>query len=138
LIEELRPELIDKLVTLTCENEPPDLELLLDPTRLTRVFFNLINNAVDAMPDGGGITLRFQVTPETVATEIEDTGKGIAPEIAPRMFEPFATYGKAQGTGLGLSICRRIIEDHCGRIFARNEPGHGAIFVFTLPVPARA
>lgn len=138
LIEELQPELKDKRVTIGCENDPPDAELLLDPTRLTRVFFNLINNAVDAMPDGGNIRLRFQVTPKEVSTEIEDSGKGIAPEIAPRMFEPFATYGKAQGTGLGLSICRRIIEDHRGRIFARNEPGHGAIFIFTLPVPAQA
>ncbi|MCI0535758.1 MAG: ATP-binding protein [Verrucomicrobiales bacterium] len=138
LIEELRPELKDKRVSITCDNDPPDAELLLDPTRLTRVFFNLVNNAVDAMPDGGSVRLRFKVTPQEVATEIEDSGKGIAPEIAPRMFEPFATYGKAQGTGLGLSICRRIIEDHRGRIFARNEPGHGAIFVFILPLPPRA
>ncbi len=87
------------------------------------------------MPDGGVVTFRFQATPQEVATEIEDSGKGIAPEIASRMFEPFATYGKAQGTGLGLSICRRIVEDHRGRIFARTEPGRGAIFVFTLPVP---
>jgi len=70
-----------------------------------------------------------------VLTEIEDTGPGIAPEIAPTMFEPFATYGKSQGTGLGLSICRRIVTDHRGRIAARGEPGRGAIFAFTLPVP---
>jgi len=137
LVEELRPELADRRVTITCENDPPNRELLLDPTRLARVFFNLLNNAVDAMPDGGSIRLRFATTPTEVTTEIEDSGPGIAPEIANRMFEPFATYGKAQGTGLGLSICRRIIEDHRGKIFARNEPGHGAIFVFTLPIPSQ-
>ena len=57
----------------------------------------------------------------------------VAPEIASRLFEPFATHGKTHGTGLGLSICRRIIEDHRGRIFARSEPGRGAVFSFCLP-----
>jgi len=136
-VEEIQPELAERGVSIACENTPPDKWLLLDPARLTRVLFNLINNAVDAMPDGGRIWLRFQISSGEVITEIEDTGKGIAPEIAPRMFEPFATYGKAQGTGLGLSICRRIIEDHRGHIFARNEPGRGAIFAFTLPLPQR-
>ena len=134
IIEEIRPELSDRRVSIQCENPPPVERLLLDPLRLSRVFFNLINNAVDAMPDGGSVTLRFQKFDTHVATEIEDSGKGIAPEIASRMFEPFATYGKAQGTGLGLSICRKIIEDHRGRISARNEPGRGAVFTFTLPL----
>jgi signal transduction histidine kinase len=138
LLEELRPELGEKQVTIECANGPPDLKLLLDPTRLTRVFFNLIHNAQDAMSNGGHISLRFQTTPAEVVTEIEDSGAGIAPEIAARLFEPFATYGKAHGTGLGLSICRRIIEDHRGRIFARNAPGRGAIFAFTLPLPAQS
>ncbi len=136
IIEEVRPELSDRRVSIQCENPPPLETLLLDPLRLSRVFFNLINNAVDAMTNGGSVTLRFQMTPSHVVTEIEDSGKGIAPEIASRMFEPFATYGKAQGTGLGLSICRKIIEDHKGRISARNEPGRGAVFTFTLPLRA--
>jgi signal transduction histidine kinase len=134
-IEEISPEVADKRVMLRCANEPPDISLLLDPTRLWRVFFNLVSNAVDAMPDGGQITLRFEVTPTHVVTEIEDSGRGVAPEVASRLFEPFATFGKATGTGLGLSICRRIIEDHRGQIQLRSEPGRGAIFVFTLPLP---
>lgn len=136
LVEELTPELEEKRVTLVCEDKPPNVSMLLDPTRLTRVFFNLVNNAVDAMPNGGRILLRFRIEENEMVTEIEDTGEGIAPEIASRMFEPFATFGKAQGTGLGLSICRRIIEDHRGRIYARTEPGRGAIFAFNLPVVA--
>jgi signal transduction histidine kinase len=109
--------------------------VLLDPGRLTHVFYNLVHNAVDAMPDGGAVTLRFKQDAKGVTTEIQDTGKGIAPEIAGRLFEAFATYGKAQGTGLGLSICKKIIEDHRGTIEARSvpEPGQGAIFAFTLP-----
>jgi signal transduction histidine kinase len=135
LIEEVRPELSDKRVMITCESDPPGIKLLLDPPRLMRVFFNLINNAVDVMPDGGSVRLRFQAAAEEVVTEIEDSGPGIAPEIAPRMFQPFATHGKSHGTGLGLSICRRIIEDHHGRINAKSEPGRGALFFFTLPIP---
>ena len=70
-----------------------------------------------------------------VITEIEDTGPGIAPEMAGHLFEAFATFGKAHGTGLGLSICKRIIDDHHGRIWAQNQPGRGAIFCFALPLP---
>ena len=81
--------------------------------------------------------LRFRVEDGNVATEVQDTGKGIDPEIANRLFEAFATHGKPQGTGLGLSICKKIIEDHGGRITAGNAPEGGALFTFTLPVPAQ-
>jgi two-component system sensor histidine kinase KdpD len=52
-----------------------------------------------------------------------------------RLFQAFATHGKANGTGLGLSICKKIVQDHQGRIYARNVPGGGALFGFTLPIP---
>ena len=107
--------------------------LPLNPKRLRRVFYNLIHNATDAMPGGGKITLRFRQAGGEVITEIEDSGPGIAPEIAEKLFDAFATYGKAHGTGLGLSISKKIIEDHRGRISARNEPGRGAVFSFALP-----
>ena len=135
LIEEIRPEASAKSVVITLENEPPAVDLLINPKRLAHVFYNIVHNACDAMPDGGTIKLRFAKTDRELVTEIEDTGRGIAPEIAPRLFEAFATYGKAQGTGLGLSICKKIVEDHSGRISSRSEPGHGAIFWFSLPTP---
>lgn len=135
VLEEMQPEASDSSVSLRCENEPPDVAVLLDPNRLRHVFSNLINNAMDAMPEGGQILFRFMTEDKAVVTEIEDTGPGLASEIVPRLFEVFATYGKAQGTGLGLSICRKIIEDHRGRIEARHEPGRGAIFRFALPRP---
>lgn len=134
-VEDLRPEMEVKLVTLEYENEPPSINLLLDPRRLAHVFHNLFNNAVDAMPQGGKLILRFAVQPEAVMTEVEDTGPGISPRIVGSLFKPFATYGKSNGTGLGLSICQRIIQDHGGRIQSRNEEGHGAIFGFWLPLP---
>ena len=94
---------------------------------------NLIQNAQDAMPGGGKVFVRFLTEKNELITEIEDTGSGIAPEIAHTLFEAFATFGKEHGTGLGLSICKKIIEDHAGRIWARNEPGRGAVFAFSLP-----
>ncbi len=134
LLEELRQEAEVKAVTLEAGTGPPAVKLLLDPRRLRRVFFNLVQNATEAMPDGGKILLRFSQSDADIVTEIEDTGVGIAPEIADRLFEPFATHGKAEGTGLGLSICRKIIEDHHGRMWARQESGRGAIFAFALPM----
>jgi len=134
LIEDLRPEIAAKSVALELENDPPAVDLLMNPTRLAHVFYNIINNACDAMPDGGKVRLRFKQSDREILTEIEDTGRGIAPEIASSLFEAFATYGKAQGTGLGLSISKKIIEDHHGRIGARSEPGRGAVFYFSLPV----
>src|SRR5206468_8201789 len=109
----------------------------LNPKRLRRVFLNLANNAMDAMPNGGKIILRFKPEANEVITEVEDMGPGIAPEVADKLFEVFATHGKAHGTGLGLSICKRIVEDHHGWITARNEPGRGAVFSFGLPLPAQ-
>ena len=135
LADEIQPEVALKSVELELTPPPPDLKLLADPKRLRRVFENLIHNATDAMSNGGNIKLRVLPNSKEVVTEIEDTGPGIAPEIADHLFEAFATHGKAHGTGLGLSICKRIIEDHHGWITARNEPGRGAVFAFGLPLP---
>ena len=121
-------------MTIEMSEPPPEVSVLMDQQRLSHVFYNLIHNAVHEMPEGGKIFLRFRVLKDEVITEVEDTGKGIAPEIATRLFEPFATHGKAQGTGLGLSICKKIIEDHKGKISARSEPGRGAVFSFSLPL----
>jgi signal transduction histidine kinase len=139
LAEEVRQEIAPRKVTLTFAGPPPELEVRLQTQRLSRLFYNLVNNAVDAMPDGGAITVRFAVDDGALRTEVQDTGPGIAPEIADRLFQPFATHGKAHGTGLGLSICRKIAEDHGGRIWVRGAPGAGATFCFTLPLePCRA
>lgn len=133
VMDELGPEVGLKSVTLELEDPPPAIELFIHPKRLRRVFYNLVHNATDAMPQGGKIVLRFQTTDNEVVTEIEDGGQGIAPEIVGQLFEVFVTHGKAHGTGLGLSISKRIIEEHHGWISARNQPGGGAVFSFGLP-----
>jgi signal transduction histidine kinase len=138
LLEEIRPEVALKSTTIQLEGRVPSVPLLVNPKRLRRVFNNLVHNATDAMPEGGRITLRVRATDKEVITEVEDSGQGIAPEIAGHLFEAFATHGKAHGTGLGLSISKRIIMDHQGWISARNEPGRGAIFTFGLPIEKSA
>ena len=138
LVQELAPEVSLKSATLELESAPPGVEVLLHPKRMRRVFYNLVHNATDAMPEGGRIRLRFRATPTEVITEIEDSGEGIAPEMAGQLFEAFATHGKAHGTGLGLSICKRIVQDHQGWITAHNNAGRGAIFSFGLPRYDRA
>ena len=134
LLDELGPVAGDRAVKIVCENPPPEVRMSIDQRRLVQAFYNLINNAADFMPGGGTVTLRFALAGKEIQVEVEDSGTGIAPEIAGQLFQPFATFGKKTGTGLGLSICKRIIEAHKGRIRARSEPGRGAIFVITMPV----
>jgi signal transduction histidine kinase len=138
LVPDLNAEAEAKSARIHLENAPPSVPVPLDPRRLSRVFFNLVHNATDAMPGGGAIILRFELKRGEVVTEIEDTGPGIAPEVADKLFQPFVTHGKEQGTGLGLSICKKIVEDHGGRIAVRSEAGRGAIFSFALPVSGAA
>jgi signal transduction histidine kinase len=134
LLQELRPDLELRSVTLQSANPPPAITVNLDTKSIRRVFHNLTHNAAEAVPAPGLITLRFTQTQRELITEIADNGPGLPAEIMPRLFEPFVTHGKDHGTGLGLSICKKIITDHGGRISARNQPNGGALFSFTLPV----
>jgi signal transduction histidine kinase len=138
LVGELRPEVEARGVQIEWQGEVPSVPVTVDPRRLFHVFHNLMGNACDAMGGPGTIRVRVIGGEKEVVTEIEDTGPGIAPEIASRLFEAFATFGKSSGTGLGLSICKRIVEDHKGRIEARAASGGGAMFSFTLPIAAPA
>jgi signal transduction histidine kinase len=133
VLDEARPELELRSVKIEIVDPIPKLTILAHPKRLRRVFSNLMHNAADAMSRGGTIRVRVSERDGAALTEIADTGPGIAPDIAEQLFETFATFGKAHGTGLGLSICKKIIEDHHGRIWARNEPT-GAVFSFELPL----
>ena len=134
LAAELQSEVSANSIQIILENDPPAEMVSFDARQLGRVFHNLVHNAKDFLDDGGKIFLRFHARNGELHIEVEDTGPGIASEIADSLFQPFATYGKAHGTGLGLSICKKIVEDHGGKISARGEPGRGAIFTFTLPL----
>ena len=103
-----------------------------DPELLYRALSNLALNAVDAMPDGGTLTLRTRQSGERVVMEVADTGKGLTAAECEHLFTPYYT-SKANGTGLGLAIVQSIISDHGGRISVRSEPGAGTTFMIELP-----
>jgi len=144
-------ELLEKLpnIILIPENVELvwDLDLTLpsamvDPDRLNQVFCNLVNNAVQAMPQGGKLTIRSHFIVEAagddegrdlIGVEIEDSGVGIEPHHLSKVFEPLFTT-KARGTGLGLAISRNIVEKHGGVILVRSQIGKGTSFTVKLPV----
>ena len=118
--------------------------VLVDRIQIQQVLLNLIRNAIEAMTEeraAAGIPLRRELAiaavptgPEEVEVSVADTGPGLPPEVAKRLFEPFVTT-KLDGMGVGLSICRTIVEGHGGRLWAKSNSGGGTVFRFTLPTP---
>lgn len=108
--------------------------VIVDQDKLKQVILNLCKNAVEAMPDGGTLTIRARPAGESVQIEVADTGTGIPDGV--NIFEPFMTT-KKEGTGLGLSIVRQIVDAHEGTLTFRSEPGRGTTFVVTLPLQFR-
>jgi two-component system sensor histidine kinase HydH len=104
-----------------------------DPDLLTQVLLNLMLNGLQAMPEGGTLTLEAKTTNSNFLIAVTDTGTGITAENHRRIFEPYFTT-KAKGTGLGLAISRRIIEAHGGTITANNETAGGCRFEICLPL----
>jgi signal transduction histidine kinase/putative methionine-R-sulfoxide reductase with GAF domain len=105
-----------------------------DESKLKRVIFNLARNACQAMGEGGTFTWRVRRQDESLVFECADTGPGIPKEMEGKLFESFATHGKASGTGLGLAMAKKIVDAHCGTIECDSIPGHGATFRITLPL----
>ena len=113
-------------------------KILIDSEQIQQVFLNIILNAIQAMPDGGSLTIATRLTvnteqkTKTIAVSLMDTGMGIPKEHLQRIFDPFFTT-KNRGTGLGLYISRTIVENHGGHIEVVSEPGKGAVFTVLLP-----
>jgi two-component system NtrC family sensor kinase len=112
--------------------------VLANGEQMIQVLMALMLNGVDAVDDGGSMTVRTSRSrehPDEVMIAIEDTGHGIAPSDLPKIFEPFyTTKPPGRGTGLGLSICYGIVEQHLGRIEVDSEPGQGSTFRVFLPI----
>jgi two-component system NtrC family sensor kinase len=108
------------------------------PSQLQQVFTNLILNAVQAMPEGGTLTLASRMRQDLNAVEISftDTGKGISEENLDKIFEPFFTTKKVgEGTGLGLSVSYGLIKNHGGEIKVKGKKDQGTTFTVILPIP---
>ncbi len=115
---------------------PSDLYVTVDGERLRRVFENLINNAMQALPKDASartIILRAVAQSNQMRVDVIDNGVGVPREIQDRLFEPFVSHGKLGGTGLGLAIARSIVIAHGGNIALENTDGQGSDFYFTLP-----
>ena len=114
---------------LELENDLPAVSA--DSEMLRRALGNLVLNALDAMPNGGTLTIRTHRDAGKLALEIADTGEGLTPEECARLFTPYYTT-KHHGTGLGLAIVQSVVSDHHGTITVQSEPGKGATFRIEL------
>jgi two-component system, NtrC family, nitrogen regulation sensor histidine kinase NtrY len=119
---------------ISCELQlDPHLEpVAADAELLHRAISNLVVNAMDAMPQGGGLTLRTRGEGGKVLIEVADTGAGLTPEECEQIFTPYYT-SKQHGTGLGLAIAQSVVSDHGGSIRVQSQPGQGATFAIELP-----
>jgi len=121
-------------IRLTSQLQGDLPEIMADPMQLKQIFMNLMLNAVDAMPDGGTLTVRsfFDKQAQHLRIELSDTGRGIDAAAMARIFNPFFTT-KAKGTGLGLSITKRLVEEHGGSIHLENNRDGGVTCRVYLP-----
>jgi len=141
-IDIFEPVVRDKDLTLRESGNAP--HVFADPHMVDAVIRNLVNNAIKFTPRGGAITITYDVTPTNfVRVDITDTGVGMTPEIATKIFtlsDNITTPGTdgEKGTGLGLLLCKELVERNGGRIEVDSEPNKGSTFRFTLPLEAPA
>jgi signal transduction histidine kinase len=139
-----RHKLTNQNIELVRKLDPNLPQVMADVTQLEQVFLNLTLNAVEAMPDGGRLTITTSAhaaAPEeggalSVVIEFKDTGHGMTTGQTEKVFKSLLTTTKKRGTGLGLAIVGRIIETHHGLIEVRSRKGKGATFIITLPAIA--
>ena len=124
-------QLAKEKITAGIQLDPKLLPVPADAEQMTRVLRNLVLNAVDAMPDGGSLTVRTVALPSGARLEVSDTGQGLTPEECERLFTPYYTT-KTHGTGLGLAIVQSVVSDHKGRIAVESEKGKGTTFRIDL------
>ena len=113
---------------------PETIELPLERARMERVFLNLIDNALGAMPSGGSLEIAAETSGRSVLVRVQDTGPGIAPQIRTLLFQPFVSVGKKNGVGLGLALSQQAVLDHGGELWVDSEVAVGARFFIKLPL----
>jgi signal transduction histidine kinase len=122
----------DAKIKITVDLADAPMPIDADPELLHRALSNLVLNAMDAMPDGGVLTISARPVDDKVELRVADTGQGLTPEECERLFTPYYTT-KQHGTGLGLAIVQSVIADHAGTIAVESPAGGGATFIITLP-----
>jgi signal transduction histidine kinase len=133
-MQALRPVADARRVRLSAKAAPATARCA--PEKVERVLFNLVTNALHHTPSDGAVAVSVDATDSAVRIDVEDSGDGLSPEVAGRMFERFWRGDRARtagGAGLGLAIARGLVEAHGGRIWAENREGGGARVSFTLP-----
>jgi signal transduction histidine kinase len=135
--EFVRPLATRQGIAVKVETDPAVPPMEIDRTLLRQAVLNLVKNALEAVSQGGALTLTTRQVGDAVEIAVADSGPGISPEVGRRLFEQFFTT-KPQGTGLGLSISRQILEEHGGKIRWHSTPGAGATFTMSLPIQKAA
>jgi signal transduction histidine kinase len=139
----LEPLVRERQVRVRTPRPDDDLPLVgADRQRVVQILLNLLSNAVKYNVFGGEVSVSVDSTEERVSLAVSDTGPGIAPEVLPRLFEPFDRLGAEQtdveGTGIGLTVSRALAEQMGGRLTVRSTPGEGSTFTLELPLFSRA
>jgi signal transduction histidine kinase len=142
LVTLVSPQLTQQQVKLQTELESRLPDIFGNADQLQQVLLNLVDNALDAMPNGGKLTISVRVDPDrtsqnqrTILVELSDSGSGIMPEHISHIFNPFfSTKSPGEGTGLGLSVCKDIVEKHNGTISVKSIPNQGTKFMIQFPV----
>jgi signal transduction histidine kinase len=122
-------------ITVRWDLDAKDPYAMADHFRMEQLFLNLVLNALQAMPDGGELTLHTRHKHETILVEVRDTGVGIPEDLRERIFDPFFTTREVgEGTGLGLTVSDSIVTSHGGMLEVESEVGEGSVFRITVPL----
>ena len=137
VVEQFEEKSEKKKIHLKIQSDQHRIIVFADWQRITQVITNLVSNAINYTPDGGEVTITFDIGKKNVSTLISDTGEGIPPEHIHRIFERFYRVDKSRsrekgGTGLGLAIVKHILEGHNSKAEVQSAVGKGSVFSFKL------
>jgi len=136
-LEQIEGLRLERQIELVCHLDPTLSSGRVDPTLVQSAILNLMKNSVEAMPNGGKLTIETRYLSDVHRAEItiSDNGIGIAPQAIPNLFTSFRSSKEGSaGTGIGLPTVKRIVDIHRGGIVVRSELGKGATFVVNLPL----